>query len=431
MNRFFKVIFCLILVAAILLPALPMSSKAASEETFEYIFSKPDNVESEGIKTITKDNYKTITRGSYTWNWYYLEDSFGTNRIVKFESSGMTILDTVGAHWIALVIDVPKAGYYDLNMRIRMHTQCGVGNIYIIPATEENKVGLAASTGIDVSNKVVRDATPIGTIDFYGYKTQNNHTADRELQSMYLTAGEHILIFQGKSKGRGGTAYMCPVKLTLTKKHTVVSSADALMQEMIPNNGKINLDTDLTVGALTVPAGTTLDLNGHKLTCDSFFASAKGKIVDSTDGNGALIVKDPLFPNIEEYIPLYDEKIGGYRIFAYDVSTNQIRKENYGRTFQLNLEFSNKKAYNILASGTSGLEIDLQFRWTDKTDPCVYTTKGASNSPIKLIGKTEGPMSVTVNNLDQLSAQILSMTPVLHIRGQSLACVAIISPIIK
>ncbi len=431
MNRLFKCFLCFLLTACMVLPLLPASAQAASEEEFNYYFGQPVGVEAEGVKAITKDNYTTFTYGGTPLNWYYLEDSFKGDRIAKFDSTAMMILDTVGAHWIALVIVVPKSGYYDIDMQIKLAPSCGVGNIYIIPATEENKTGLAASDGIDVNNAVVKAATPIATIDYYGYKAQVNHTANRELQSMYLNAGEHILIFQGAEKGRGGTSYMTPMKLTLTKQHVIASNAETLMNEMVSGNGQVNLGADMQVSALMIPDGVTIDLNGHKLTCDSFFATAKASLIDSSGGKGVLVVNDPIFSSMEEYIPLYDAKVSGYRLFHYEVQTSQTRAGDYGRKFSVTLDFDNDDAYDVLASGTSGLEIDLQLKWSDKQTPLTYTTKGATESAIKQMGKTEDPLTIQITNLDKLSAQIISVTPTLRIRGQSYTCVAIICPIIK
>lgn len=429
MKRIIKKVFCLLLIAAMLLPALPTWAEA-EEETFTYHFIQPEGIDRERMRDITADNYKSLQSGGYSYNWYWLEDSFGTTRIAVMSAKSSLIVDTVGAHWVALVIDVPKSGNYSITLRNLLTTQGGVGDIYLLPATKKNKEGLKTNVQYDTSNAIVMKAEPIGTVDFYGYKAQINHAVDHELKSMYLDAGEHILIFRGKEKGRGNLCYMNISRLTLTKEYTVSGSANALKNELVEGNGKVDIGKDLKVDDLEIPSGVTLNLNGHKLTCSSLIVNPGGKLIDSSDGKGALICNKPIFSDIGDYLPLYDSKISGYRIFSYSVSTSQHTAKSYGKDFKVEMKFGNDKAYDLLATGKSGLEIDFKVNWTNLEEPMVFTTKGAKSSIIKKIGKTEKPFTLKVRNMDKLNAQLLSITPVLRIESVEKASVAIVCPII-
>ncbi len=429
MKRILKKTFCLLLIAVMLMPALPAPAEAA-EETYTYYFSQPEGIDSERMRDITADNYKSLKRGDYNYNWYWLEDSFGTTRIAVMNANSSLIVDTVGAHWIALVIDVPKSGNYSIKFRNLLTTKGGVGDIYLLPATKKNKEGLKTDVKYDTSNAIVMNAEPIGTIDFYGYKAQVNHAVEHELKSMYLDAGEYILIFRGKQKGRGNLCYMNISRLTLTKEYTVSETVKDLKNELVKDNGRVNIGKDLKMDDLEIPSGVTLDLNGYKLTCKSLIVNPGGSLIDSSDGKGSLICKKPIFADIEEYLPLYDSKISGYRIFAYKVSTSQVTAKSYGKDFNVELKFENDKAYDLLATGKSGLEMDFKMNWTNLKEPKVFTTESAKNSIIKKIGKTEKPFTLKVRNMDKLNAQILSVTPVLRIESVEKTSVAIICPII-
>lgn len=429
MKRLLSRIFCLLLIAVMLMPAIPAPAEAA-EETYTYIFAQPEGIDREKMRDITADNYKSLKRGDYSYNWYWLEDSFGTSRIAVMSASSSLIVDTVGAHWVALVIDVPKSGNYSLKLRNLLTTKGGVGDIYLLPATKKNKEGLKTDVQYDTSNAIVMNAEPIATVDFYGYKSQINHAVDHDLKSMYLDAGEHILIFKGKEKGRGNLCYMNISRLTLTKEFTVSNTVEALNKELVKDNGRVNIGKDLEMDDLEIPSGVTLDLNGHKLTCKSLIVNPNGSLIDSSEGKGALICKKPIFSNIDEYLPLYDSKVSGYRLYSYTVSTSQETAKTYGKDFNIQLKFKNDDAYDLMATGKSGLEMDFRMTWTNLKEPKVYTTEGAKNSVIMKMGKTEKPFVLKVRNMDKLNAQILSVTPVLRVESVEKASVAVICPVI-
>ena len=107
-------------------------------------------------------------------------------------------------------------------------------------------------------------------------------------------------------------------------------------------------------------ADVKLDLNGYELTVNNYLA-AFGHIVDSSDGEGKLVVsKDNclrLMAN-NEAMPLYDED--GYRFFAYefrfkkdDTVTNSDQVK-----YKFGLGFDNAYAYTLFTGADNA---DMQF----------------------------------------------------------------------
>ena len=107
-------------------------------------------------------------------------------------------------------------------------------------------------------------------------------------------------------------------------------------------------------------AGVNLDLNGYMLTVNNYFA-AFGNIVDSSDGEGKLVVsKDNclrLLAN-NEAMPLYDED--GYRFFTYEfrfkkddsvTDSDQVK-------YKFGLGFDNAYAYTLFTDADNA---DMHF----------------------------------------------------------------------
>ena len=427
MKRLFLIALSLTLICALLVPVpFTVNGAATSEEIFTYKFSKPSGAGDITAHDITSENYESFSSDTYTHNWYFHASSI--TRKSPFERNFYVFCDTVGAHWQAIVLVVPKAGYYKLDFKHSAHTEGGKANIYLIPGTAENKQMLLDNQKHD--NKLFSSIEPIGNVDFYGHVPQIHRIINTSFTDSYLEAGEHILIFKGVSKGYN-KCYMRPVSLTLTKQYTGAADAEALALELSDNNGTVKLGADITAGDVVVPKGVTLDLNGHKLTCDTFICRGQDSaLIDSSNAEGLLIsAQKPIFSDILEYLPLYQASKSGYRVFKYKVVTEQITTGDYCRKFNISLDFDIKSAYDILKAGEAGVEIDLKLNWSKNTTPVVYTTKGAANNRVQQLGKTGSPISLTVNNMNQLNAQIVSVTPVIRVGAVHLETVASICPV--
>ena len=138
-------------------------------------------------------------------------------------------------------------------------------------------------------------------------------------------------------------------------------------------------DIDMTASVIMVlPAGVTLDLNGHTLTVPYVFSF--GQIVDNAD-NGLLAIADNgtrSFAHLQaenRQLPLYDKKSGGYRFFDYDIEnlgSNQFKTDDVisSVAYGIRLHFTNPDAYILLQDAKNAavsLSTDLVLRFPNKT----------------------------------------------------------------
>ncbi len=423
MKKLFTLLLAIILLFPVLAPMNVQKAEAFTEESYTFKFGKPSGAGDITAYDITADNYKTYTNQ----NWYFLASS--VSRKAEFERNFMIFLPSYTEHWMAVVVIVPKAGYYDITFKHSAHTEGGKSNIYLIPGTDENKQLLTGNT--DRLNPIFKSLEKIGSVDFYGDKPMIHHTINSTFNSMYLEAGEHIMIFRSTEKGKY-KHYMRAISMTITKQYTGAKTAEELTTELSDNNGTVKLGADITMGDVILPSGVTLDLNGYKLTCDNFLAiQSTCKLIDSSDGGGMLVTKNPIFSNIDEYIPLYNASKGGYQVFKYAVKQQQSSTGDYARRFDIKLEFTNSAAYKLMASGTSGVELDFRFAWATRETPLVYTTRGSSY--VKTVGQGNGSKSFALNvkNIDKTEAKILTVMPVICIESMRRDANAIICPVSK
>lgn len=93
--------------------------------------------------------------------------------------------------------------------------------------------------------------------------------------------------------------------------------------------------------------------------------------MDSSGGDGGIIIdKNKLqFTRVENYLPMYDSALSGYRFFLYEfyskgtkVGTASNPNDTNIMRYGVHLHFDSKKAYELMAKGEGGLDLymDLQ-----------------------------------------------------------------------
>lgn len=146
-------------------------------------------------------------------------------------------------------------------------------------------------------------------------------------------------------------------------------------------SGKIILCDDITVNTVDLNAGVVLDLNGCTVNASSITATVK----DSADGKGLIKIaqESAVLTSVNGQLILWDNTTGasGYRVFDYkfvnlgiDADADKENGQNdaaqseiAGTTvvsFWSYLEFSNTKAYTLVASEESGLDtVAFKLDW--------------------------------------------------------------------
>ena len=125
---------------------------------------------------------------------------------------------------------------------------------------------------------------------------------------------------------------------------------------------QVSLTADLTVKELVVPAGAVLNLNGYTLTADSFDSTAAGaKIIDTTGGEGLLIVKGECeFAPNNAQLPIEDKTAGGFRFFAVTVKSVAVTgKNSTSPKYWFQVKFENFEKVDALIAAGSDLDIKV------------------------------------------------------------------------
>lgn len=125
-------------------------------------------------------------------------------------------------------------------------------------------------------------------------------------------------------------------------------------------------------GFVHIPNGVTVDLNGHTLTAKASVMAPAGSMIDSSNGNGLLKVKQNTAGGYDSvYIQrnngqttLYDKTAGGYRFFDVTVYSflGSDSNEEWARVWCKPV-FTNDYAYELLAAGGHGDEMVVNANW--------------------------------------------------------------------
>ncbi len=192
-------------------------------------------------------------------------------------------------------------------------------------------------------------------------------------------SGEYILVFKLTA---GQDLYNS--KLTFTE---VVDSSVAKIGEEKYDSVKAALNAATEADTVTLLAdcavadlGATcnIDLNGHNLTVYGDMTSV-GVVSDSKNSTGVLKVTGDmkLLSSEQTQLPLYNEDAAGYGLYAYTWGENNqseaVKNDDTAKKFWFQFSFTNDEAYELIASGTSGLEIGVVLNYTFDGEPAEKT----------------------------------------------------------
>lgn len=177
-----------------------------------------------------------------------------------------------------------------------------------------------------------------------------------------------------------------------------------------------------------ISADVTLDLNGYWVFAEILIAF--GNVVDSTQGEGALINSrnqesscihlrsdNPTFP-------LYDANIGGYRFFAYSFSTAGTKagvEDTDKVTYGIKLKFDSLRAYELLADEANAdvsLVMNLAIGYNKfeyKFSHTIFDLLYQTMKSIDFSRRDKYAILLTISGLDKLSANdAIVATPTIY-----------------
>ena len=114
----------------------------------------------------------------------------------------------------------------------------------------------------------------------------------------------------------------------------------------------------------------TYDLNGHTLTGDAF-TGYSAQVKDSSAGKGLLkVAKGNLILSINEYMPVWDDKNGGYRFSSITISDIEYTSTD-ALVFAMRPAFASTDIEKLVAAGAEIGEVCVGVRitWPGSTEP--------------------------------------------------------------
>lgn len=174
--------------------------------------------------------------------------------------------------------------------------------------------------------------------------------------------------------------------------------------------GKIVLPENMSAVNMTIPAGATIDLNGHILTVDSL--ASFGQIIDSVGGGGLIVENIEITGN--EWLPIQDST-GCYRFHEYEVENLGAKTGTGSAIFGFTLDFEDATAYTTLLE-TDDVQITVTLAVGDNTQTYAFSRELIAKY-VDLVAKypTLQPyLRLNVTGLDSVAdGTVIAVTPAL------------------
>ena len=159
--------------------------------------------------------------------------------------------------------------------------------------------------------------------------------------------------------------------------------------------GTVTLRDNVTAGTVNLNANVVLDLNGNTLTATSI----SGTVIDSQNGDGLIKLENAQqaadLKTAENCLILWDNTTGesGYRMFAYTLVNRGIdankkdaevsdKSGTMVKSFWSEFAFKNHRAYSLIASAHSSLEIHFEVSFTTDDGETTSNTFAMDNKQV-------------------------------------------------
>ncbi len=234
----------------------------------------------------------------------------------------------------------------------------------------------------------------------------------------------------------GGINFECTDEADEKVEYTTLTAALAAAEG---TTEIIKLQQDVLLSEVVIPAGVTLDLNGHTLTTAAVGPMGKivGEGVVKTYAGANTFTNADVFA--ENTLPLYDEEVGGYKFYEYTLGNGTPRADaaNDAVKFWYQFQFVGDKAaeaYELVASGTSGLTLGVTLAYNGETqgfdfvnskEAGVENDAAAFAAAYAAFAKDATDPWLYVNVRGVSGVENLSVTPVINVGGTYITGAAI------
>lgn len=392
-------------------------------ETGKYLMDKGGN---DLANSVTNYNLKRLLESNYNALGYKIlgtaeKNNRGHMNILSNRLAAYYIGAGATDEYLALEIQAPGNGEYDVDLSLynedtgKLHMSL---NVYILPADDADvefvgdyavsKKALSGYNAYYEQDYTADKAKGAETVQLIDAEDNGNFTYN------FIAGKKYVMYLQYRDlKADGSKATYTSSNMHSNGKYsnTTISLNGIICT---PVEGPVAAVNGEEVGTLTaalaaanvgdvvsmlrnavvnnvaIPEGVTLDLSGKTLTVGQFTTAMGGKLVDSSAGNGLLNVlsdkanftgDNALDENI---LPIYDAENTGYRFYAYSYNAGPVKADpavEGAVRFWYKLTFEDDAAYDLIATGTSGVTLGVNLAYNDTTTPCVF----ANNTEAEII----------------------------------------------
>ena len=402
-KRMSVLILAVCLILSMIVPAVNATGSSTLKYSFgsgtdtKYQFYNDGGTATSGYTLIHTNTKTSFPIGAAEPAWTYLNQS-QTGRRINVEKDYIYILfsknDGTNLPFVSIQLDNVLAGTYDVTANMLPGDQCGYADLYLVSLADYN-AALAAYQASSAYNANALTATAHAMsaaghaviYDALESKALNDLTENKNRVDSYQGAysnpsigrvtieetGSYVLVIKSAGYSQAADKLYVRMKgLTMTPVVATVGSTtytDAAKAITAIGNAaagsNVTIHSDLSLSAalttkanITVAAGAALDLAGNDLTANAVTVFNGGSVIDSAENAGLLKANLYASGNNGDYLPL--QAAGGYKLYQYDLTS--LTPEN--NTYWFRLTFTKSAAYELIASGTSGLEIGVDMSWT-------------------------------------------------------------------
>ena len=178
-------------------------------------------------------------------------------------------------------------------------------------------------------------------------------------------------------------------------------------------------DFDANDSIISVRNNQTLDINGHAIT-NAYSLYINGIIKDTGVSKGYISTSNLILSNTsQEYAPIYDTSVSGYRLVELGIMYNAANINTKGLLFTLNINDNRTYAYNLFkndASYTDYFKAVMEVHYTDNDSSSDSGSVTTTNPKAEFVF-TGDSMKQVVNSYDGSSTEIVFRSKITGLTG--------------
>ncbi len=241
---------------------------------------------------------------------------------------------------------------------------------------------------------------------------------------------EYILILKGEyydPNYQADNFYLSSIQMNqvLASVGTVNYTSVAAAAAAATTGQTVKLHTDY-LGELALPFGVSLDMNGYDVTIPAYRAMCDYDYIMDSVGGGVLRTNSlEVFSANNNYIPLWDPTVNGYKLFAYTLRCHENCEDYDGaKRFWFKLDFANKEAYSLIAAGTSKLSLGVDISWDNRRLDVTFARQGSTDTfaaqwAQACLGSDTIWLYINIRGVDNEFPYALTVEPTIDIADQT------------